>query len=133
MVHIVAVIHARAHMVITIHAGSTAPRGGTNTQAQTETTEQRAVAAAAATGPVDYDDRLPTYSVMADHLAAVPTRSPHAVPHKALLCLPQTLGRGELRSRCCLWVCYTAHTCLPLYAPSAEVALLAIIEISMFD
>ena len=92
-----------------------------------------AAPAAAATGLADYDNRLPTYSVMADHPPAMPARSPHAMPHKAMLCLPQTLGRGELRSRCCLWVCYTAHTCLPLYAPSAEVALLAIIEISMFD
>src|SRR5712691_7152114 len=72
---------------------------------------------------------FPTYSVMADHPPAMPARSPHAMPHKAMLCLPQTLGRGELRSRCCLWVCYTAHTYLPLYAPSSGVALLAIIWI----
>jgi hypothetical protein len=132
IVHIVAMLHTRAPMVITTHAGSTSPRGGTNPLAQAETTAQRAGAAAAATAPADSDDRLPTYSGMADHLPAVPTRSPHARPHKGVLCRPQPLGRGEWCSRCCLGVCYTTHTCLPLDAPSSEVALLAIIWISTF-
>src|SRR5437764_637100 len=122
-VHIVAVIHARAYRVITTHAGSTSLHGGTNPSAQAETTEQRVVAAVDATGPADSADRLPIYAVMAEHLPTVSVRSPHAMPHKAVQYLPQTLGKGELLQQYSLWVCYTAHTCLPLYTPSAEVSI----------
>src|SRR5215813_7430625 len=109
-------------VLITTHAGSTSPRGRVNTQAKEETIEPRAVAAATATGPEDSDDRLPIDSVMMECLPAVPDRSPHAMPYKAVPCLQQTLDRSALRQGCFLWVCYTAHICLPLYAPSLSEA-----------
>ena len=101
-----------------MHARSTSPRGGANTPAKEDPTAQRAVAAAAAMAPEDSDDRLPTDSVRAVSLPAVRALPLHAMPHTAVQCLQETLGRGEWPSRGSQGVCYTAHTYLPLDVPS---------------
>src|SRR5262249_8943859 len=111
LVHIMAVVHARAPMGRITHAGTTAPHRGTNPQSQAETTAQRAAAAVAATAPADSAARLPTYSALAVYLPAGLPRSAHAMPHQVVLCRPQTLGRSAWHSQCFLWVCYTTHTC----------------------
>src|SRR5882672_1695832 len=110
-----------------MHARSTSPRGGANTPAKEDPTAQRAVAATASMAPEDSDDRLPIDSVRTVPLPAGRAPQPHAMPHTAVQCRQETLGRGEWLSRGSQGVCYTAHTYLPLDVPSESKASVVLV------